>query len=784
MSRKSDRNRVPVVHNGADITYLGPPTPSPSKQQTEQREGASYDPKVETPKTARDISYTSENHPLTTGEKEEVEKMMYQCGQAKDRCIITNDKVVNYCHLVERKTTHAQLRLLTERWGRETLFDLNGPENIVKLGPTEHYMLDNHQLVLMPSRKLIIEITRVYTNLYSKGLDKKPKSFHELLPDYPKPWTYGVLPLDIDPQKRIFRHKTEKKIEEDICIHESTGTYEEYAYPYSNLGFISHVNPLCALWHAGVELSKLSRTRLEEINFELASLGGEGAEMANSMEDIKHLYDLWLLSGPEKPGAGGIATQTPEDNADQSPEESQSELDDGDKSDDVFQSRPVPEDDAGDSQSVLIPRGTRELGQGDELDRFAQSGTLSAEGLLDAGDSQSVPSSRGTWSLSAPSFYASSAPAGGRKRKKTSSPPTSFERSRGSDGSPTQRAPAKQIRKTGDGATASTKALGSPSLKLGSQSEKGTVSKKQLGEKSKRVTVYDPWGIGTTRGDLGGGGLRQKDTGKVSSNEVVESEPRFGPTLSMAGLHELAGNPDLSKILEGGPTKPSGPPASTTPAREADIQSIMSRSSRGTRVSTSASAGSGSVSRTGNKAAAQPSGSGSQRSTPGVASGSTGGQGTRNNSGPASARPSGPGGSASGSASGPVGGQRAASRSSGSAAASPSGSRNPSSTPAFASGSGNVPRTGNSGSAVIRPSGSGSSSGFASSFARGQQQHIGDTSRSAAPRPSGSGSQPSTSHLASASASGPNSAKDSKRTTRTWENSAANGAKEAEDAKE
>ncbi|KAF8205536.1 hypothetical protein K438DRAFT_1963975 [Mycena galopus ATCC 62051] len=236
-------------------------------------------------------------------------------------------------------------------------------------------------------------------------------------------------------------------------------------------------------------------------------------------------------------------------------------------------------------------------------------------GLFDAATRNPFPAQAAGGTLSLSAVICPS------RRQKT--PPTS-ERSRDSDGSSTQRAHAKQIRTTGDGATASGKALASPSPRptQRTQSEGETTSKK---------------------------------------------EPR--------GAKRATG-PDLSKILQGGPTKPSRPANTGAQGHHRYIHNVPQLES-----------GSGSVSHTGNNAAVQSSSSESQG--------------------------------------GPVGWQRAGSDL-GFAAVCPSSSRNPSfSTSAFAASSRSVPRTGNSGSAAARPSGSGSTSD--SGFARGP--HIGPGAR-------------------------------------------------------
>jgi hypothetical protein len=90
-------------------TLAGPGTPSPSKQQARRHEGSDFIPGP-TPDSARVIKHVFSKPGLNSEEKEAVDKAMARYGPI-DRCIITREKgVFNFCHLVGRKTSEAQVR--------------------------------------------------------------------------------------------------------------------------------------------------------------------------------------------------------------------------------------------------------------------------------------------------------------------------------------------------------------------------------------------------------------------------------------------------------------------------------------------------------------------------------------------------------------------------------------------------------------------------------------------------------------------------------------------------
>ncbi|KAJ7359221.1 hypothetical protein DFH08DRAFT_931824 [Mycena albidolilacea] len=319
-SRRSGRLASLVARSDATpqlTTLVGPGTPSPSKQQARRREGSDYDPDGSPQPSAHVIKYIYGKPPLNENEKKAVEQAMEACG-ATNRCIITNEEVHNFCHLVERKTSEAQLEFLRRRWGCMKPFDINGPENIVQESPDKHYMLDNKQLVIIPTGDLVAKISEFYTVFYTDSESgEQPEPFENLFPMPDGGWTYKVLPLDIDPHRHIFRQQLQMEKKNEISVYTSTGLYDDFAYPYSDLSFRTHANPLCALWHAGAEIKGLPRARIDEISDQLDEEGAE--ELVTSMNTIQRLYDLWVLPESTKPAADGTKSLS-NTTADDSPE--------------------------------------------------------------------------------------------------------------------------------------------------------------------------------------------------------------------------------------------------------------------------------------------------------------------------------------------------------------------------------------------------------------------------------------------------------------------------------
>ncbi|KAJ7719751.1 hypothetical protein B0H14DRAFT_3009550 [Mycena olivaceomarginata] len=228
-----------------------------------------------------------------TKRKAVFEQAMEACG-ATNRCIITNEEVHNFCHLVEPKNNRR-----TEYVGGSGTFVINGPHNVVKgQVQTSTICWDNKQLVIIPDRETITQIKEAYVAIYAKlEQGEKPEPLRKWL--FPMPdggWTYKVLPLDIDPLRRIFRQKLQIEKKGETQVYTSTGLYEDFAYPYSDLSFRTHANPLCALWHAGAAIDDVPG--VEKIIDQLDKIGAE---------DLL-LYRLW-------PTADGTKS-SPRDNPD------------------------------------------------------------------------------------------------------------------------------------------------------------------------------------------------------------------------------------------------------------------------------------------------------------------------------------------------------------------------------------------------------------------------------------------------------------------------------------
>ena len=109
-ARRSARNApVAARKDGTNqVTSIsGPQTPSPTKAYAQHRD-RDFDPLGPTPDAARVIKYVYAKDPPNEAEKNAVEVAMEQYGP-KDRCIITREKVYNFCHLVALQTSIQQV---------------------------------------------------------------------------------------------------------------------------------------------------------------------------------------------------------------------------------------------------------------------------------------------------------------------------------------------------------------------------------------------------------------------------------------------------------------------------------------------------------------------------------------------------------------------------------------------------------------------------------------------------------------------------------------------------
>ncbi|KAJ6485696.1 hypothetical protein C8R45DRAFT_1098470 [Mycena sanguinolenta] len=462
------------------------------------------------------------NLPLNDGQKKEVQCAMRDIGQADNRCIITNELgAINFCHLAALSTSHAQVEFLRERWGWED-FHVNVPENIVIEEATGHYMLDHSLLVPLPEGALVTKIFEVYSNLYDEQTSdyQKPEPFNELFADFLPPnghgWTYEVLPLEIDCHRRIFRHQIEWGTKENTNVEtwNSTGRYQEFAYPYSDLRFRSHAHPLCVIWHAGIELNKLSIDQRTTITKRLKAQGA--SQLADSIATILALYALWTVPSKQL-AAEALPVRAPYKN----------------------------------TSSALEPLTTPSR----EKDVF--------DGANDSNSNGASSDSISPFDVSPMLRAASPAPAGhptqNRSTKQKEISPLDINVPPVTGGSPTQHVERK--RRVGDGAsqpTASTRSISS-SLGLGSQSGRRAESSKQTvpglaGSEttschSKSQVKYDKCGYPTLRSELGqctGKGkevaFRPKVKLRAPPLGTEPLEPNRGDFLGLSGHTSIPGN--------------------------------------------------------------------------------------------------------------------------------------------------------------------------------------------------------------------------------------------------
>ncbi|KAJ7240303.1 hypothetical protein B0H12DRAFT_55309 [Mycena haematopus] len=428
-------------------------------------------------------------------------------------------------------------------------------------------------------------------------------------------WTYGVLPVDIDPKKHIHRHKTKKNARNE---HESTGEYDKFAYPYFDLSFHTHANPLCALWHAGVELKRLSRTRVMEILDKLMLMGEEGEELANSIGDILRLHKAWILRGAGHSEVQQTAAEihyqdTKTVEFPQVASSLDNEVDDWEEPTSVFPSGAAPED-ASDSYSV--------------------PNTVFDE--LTIHDSSSAPA---TDSASAVTQEAISSRSKKRKKPSMSTSPSTNFGLPVPDDSPTQHVAKnrKTVHNGGVQVTASTERMKALPLQLASQSERGTKSTKEPGEQPVPApllppkTKYQRTGLGSGRGELSGAGhdghyLARKAASGSKGKERASSQSghkAFERARSSSVKSHQTGS-HVGKIDPSRGTGRSVPASVVTPRMEELNQLLMSKkagpSNSGTRATPAPSdaSGSGSRQRTGSNSTAGtacPSDSGNQPST-------------------------------------------------------------------------------------------------------------------------------------------------------------------------
>ncbi|KAK7001596.1 hypothetical protein R3P38DRAFT_1777749 [Favolaschia claudopus] len=263
--------------------------PSPEKSKALRSEGADYVP--HRPRKSTTMSIHAEEYPkLSEDEKKDLRRRLDDSWFPRDRCIITQELNVQHCHLVARVTDFEQVNFLIKNWGW-TYFIVNAPPNIVLESPEYHFMLDHAQLVLIPDPKIIANILGWCEEADRANVasdEPSPSLFNRFgIPD--EGWTCRLLPLHIDPRRRISRHKLEhiKK-----GYYKSTGNYTDYQFPYAELTAKTHAHPLPMIWHAGEEIAKIPFNEITKIVDSLEEAGAK--DIADAVDNIRKLHRRWL----------------------------------------------------------------------------------------------------------------------------------------------------------------------------------------------------------------------------------------------------------------------------------------------------------------------------------------------------------------------------------------------------------------------------------------------------------------------------------------------------------
>ncbi|KAJ7892738.1 hypothetical protein B0H14DRAFT_2685431 [Mycena olivaceomarginata] len=446
-SRKSGRLASLVARSDATpqlTTLVGPGTPR-----------SDYDPDGSPQSSAHVIKYIYGKPTLNENEKEGA------CG-ATNRCIITNEEVHNFCHLVGTKNIRRSgLEFLRIRWG--------------------------------------------FFRCPDGG------------------WTYKVLPLDIDPPiGSIFRQQLqiEKKGKHEPTT--STGLYDDFAYPYSDLTSVLTRTPSAPCGMRGRDQeappgsgrrdNRPNLTRKEQRSWLLQS------------NAIQLLYELWVLPESTKPTADGTKSlhlgtirwqAATQDTTTEDPFLGVLAGLGGDP----FKSKPATEKDADPGTAISIvwsnAHDVRNVLRGDapqsgsadslardfsfmfsfdnstitrHFERTNGGGPIPQQDVLNANDtSHAVPNTDSlTQASSVMSQFGdlaiedtSSAPARHVGKRKRLSTPVG-DRQPVADGSPTTHV-SQSLKLTVDGVTQSTASARGPisSLRLPSESESGTISTAQ-----------------------------------------------------------------------------------------------------------------------------------------------------------------------------------------------------------------------------------------------------------------------------------------------------------------
>ncbi|KAJ7033699.1 hypothetical protein C8F04DRAFT_614141, partial [Mycena alexandri] len=490
---------------GSPDPYGGPPTSSPYKPSSRP-----YTPHATT--DAHRVIQYHDGHPLLSDtEKKAVDDLIKECQLPSSRCLITQDSVLNYCHLVARSTSWPQVARLTKLWGCRPVFDLNGPQNIVKASLDHHYMMDNNKLLLVPEKAVITRALDACLAFDAEdSMSASPFDAFSVIPD--GGWTFRLLPVDIDPHRHIFRHRIVKA--SDTVNYDSTGIYDEYAHPFSNLRIQTHANPLCAIWHAGKELTRLTVSQ----SAELIAHDTEGL-----IVDIFNLYQIWALPEPNRPTDAERSQRTDENSTLQDP---------------LDPSRAVA--------SAPVPRDSASPEAGEPLDRNLGLSTWPGS------EAPEASKGRGTWFASAESGLKTPPPREEseviRKRRRSAVSPQDADLGAlpgALDTSP--RAHVGQRQKTmrdNDEVQLTASAILPPRIgQPATRSEVGTAPSKQSQRKVHHTGVADSWVIPGTL-----------DTSRRVHGQKIMHDGDVQPTAS-ARLPSRIGQPAVQSEVGTAPTK-------------------------------------------------------------------------------------------------------------------------------------------------------------------------------------------------------------------------------------
>ncbi|KAJ6473521.1 hypothetical protein C8R47DRAFT_1144674 [Mycena vitilis] len=288
----SDSSRTRII-NSREQPYHQPGTSSPGHDEAESPFRRLPQPSHPTPKNAQFMKEPK----LNVTPKAAVEEMLEKY-HLPNRCLVTQETgPLHYCHLVARTTRYDQVETLSKCWGlpRDEPFDVNSAINIVIESPTWHRMLEEKGLLLVPDDDLLEQVIQAQHEQGQRNADGElVKTLFELFSKPPKGgWGFRALPLQMDQKRSIFVHKM--KLGRNGSW-DSTGKYVQHRWPCVELRIRTHASPLCAVWHAAVQMCMMPKVKVQEISKQLVHAGA--ADLANTMAKIIDLCDLWRVDNP------------------------------------------------------------------------------------------------------------------------------------------------------------------------------------------------------------------------------------------------------------------------------------------------------------------------------------------------------------------------------------------------------------------------------------------------------------------------------------------------------